>query len=158
MLFRSGHRHKSRESRVSCFNSRKTSRFPLQRVLRPDSPAVIREQCHDLPRNSKGDWTYLGPHERLPEFPVIKSIETPHVVLHLENKQTNTRFPRHCEMWPFFSCRGYRAIPSPLSKLHRRLDYIYATQWAPRDTRRNSRGEWNSLLPHQTRPDSPGEP
>ena len=33
------------------------------------------------------------------------------------------------------------AIPGPLSKLKRRVDSLEATQWAPRDPRRHSRGE-----------------
>ena len=37
-------RHKSREPRVSCSNSRKTSRVLLQRILRPDSPTMTRGQ------------------------------------------------------------------------------------------------------------------
>ena len=35
----------SREARVSCCNSRKTSIFPLQRSLRPDSPATTRDNA-----------------------------------------------------------------------------------------------------------------
>ena len=61
-------------------------------------------------------------------------------------------------MRAFFSCVAWRAIPSPLSKLKRRLDSLEATQWAPRDPCRNSRGEWSPLLPLETRPDSPREP
>ena len=34
---------------------------------------------------------------------------------------------------------------------------LYATQWAPRDTRRDSTGERSPFLPLKTRPDSPGE-
>ena len=47
--------------------------------------------------------------------------------------------------------------PCPLSKLHRRLDSLWATQWAPRDTRANYRGEWSSLLQHEMRHDSQRE-
>ena len=47
-----GHRHKSREHRVSCRNPRKTSRVRLQRVLRPDSPTMTREQWHAPPRHN----------------------------------------------------------------------------------------------------------
>ena len=67
------------------------------------------------------------------------------------------RCTRHREMRAFFSCMVWRAIPSPLSKLHRRLVSLWATQWAPRDTRRDSRGERSPLLPLEVRPDSPGE-
>ena len=64
------------------------------------------------------------------------------------------RRPRHREMRSFVFCVAWRAFPSPLSKLHRRLDSLYATQWAPRNTRRDSRGKQNPLLPLETRPDS----
>ena len=46
----------------------------------------------------------------------------------------------------------------PLSKRKRRLDSLEATQGAPRDPRRHSRGERSPWLPLETRPDSPGEP
>ena len=51
----------------------------------------------------------------------------------------------------------WRAIPSPLSKLKRRLDTLESTQWAPRDPCRDLRGKWSPLLPLEARPDSPGE-
>ena len=55
-----------------------------------------------------------------------------------------------------FSCMARKTIPSHLSKLHRRLHSIYAMQWAPRDTRRDSTGERSPFFPLKTRPDSPG--
>ena len=64
------------------------------------------------------------------------------------------RSPRHREIRAFVFCVAWRAFPSPLSKPHRRLDSLYATQWAPRNTRRDSRGKQNPLLPLETRPDS----
>ena len=66
------------------------------------------------------------------------------------------RRPRPLEVWAFFSCLAWIAIPSPLSKLKRRLDSLEATQWAPRDPRRGSRGERSPLLPLEERPDSRG--
>ena len=36
------------------------------------------------------------------------------------------RRPRHREMRAFFSCLAWRAMPSPLSKLKRRLDSLWA--------------------------------
>ena len=44
------------------------------------------------------------------------------------------------------------------SQLHRTLDSLVATHGAPRDPRRDSRGERSPWLPLETRPDSPGEP
>ena len=46
----------------------------------------------------------------------------------------------------FFSCMAWRAIPGPLSKRKRRLDSFEAAQGAPRDPRRDSRGERSSVL------------
>ena len=60
-------------------------------------------------------------------------------------------------MTAFFSSMAWRAIPSPLSKLHSRLDSLLVTQWTPRHTRRDSRGKRSTLLPLETRPDFPGE-
>ena len=51
---------------------------------------------------------------------------------------------------------AWRAIPSPLSKLKRRLDSLVATQWAPKDPRRDWGVERSPLLPLEMRPDSPG--
>ena len=65
------------------------------------------------------------------------------------------RCPRHHEMRAFFSCLTWRAIPSPLSKLKRRLDTLESTQWAPRDPCCDLRGKWSPLLPLEARPDSP---
>ena len=45
---------------------------------------------------------------------------------------------------------------SPLSKLHSRLDSLLVTQWTPRHTRRDSRGEQSFFLPLEARPDSSG--
>ena len=42
---------------------------------------------------------------------------------------------------------AWRAIPGPLSKRKRRLDSLEAAQGAPRDLRRDSRGEQSPWLP-----------
>ena len=68
------------------------------------------------------------------------------------------RRPRPRELRAFFSCMAWRAIPGPLSKRKRRLDSLEAAQGAPRDPRRDSRGERSPWLPLETRPDSRGEP
>jgi len=76
-VFLTFHRHPEKLPEVPCLTSRKTSTFPLQHVLRPDSPAVTRETCHAPPCNSKGQWASLGPHKKLPEFPIVTQ-EKPH--------------------------------------------------------------------------------
>ena len=67
------------------------------------------------------------------------------------------RRPRPRELRAFFSCLAWRAIPSPLSKLKRRLDTLESTHWAPRDPCRDLRGKRSPLLPLEARPDSLGE-
>ena len=39
------------------------------------------------------------------------------------------------------------AVPGVAKKLHRRLDSLLVTQWTPRHTRRDSRGERSLFLP-----------
>ena len=63
------------------------------------------------------------------------------------------RRPRPRELRAFFSCMAWRAIPGPLSKRKRSLDSLEAAQGAPRDPRRDSRGERSPWLPLETRPD-----
>ena len=65
--------------------------------------------------------------------------------------------PHPREVRAFFSCLTQSTIPSPLSKLKRRPDSLEATQWAPRDLRRDLRGERHPWLALEARPDSPGE-
>ena len=60
-------------------------------------------------------------------------------------------------MRAFFFCMAWTAIQSPLSKLKRRLDSLEATQWTPRDTIRDSRGEQTPLLLLEARSDPPCE-
>ena len=66
------------------------------------------------------------------------------------------RHPGHREMKALFSCMAWRQIMRPLSKLKRRPDSLEAAQGAPRDPRRDSRGERSPWLPLEMRPDSPG--
>ena len=49
-------------------------------------------------------------------------------------------------------------IPAVPCARRRRVDSLEAAQGAPRDPRRDSRGERSPWLPLETRPDSPGEP
>ena len=52
---------------------------------------------------------------------------------------------------------GLESNPESSLQLHRRLDSLEATQWAPRDTYRDPGGYQNPLLPLEPRPDSLGE-
>ena len=60
------------------------------------------------------------------------------------------RHPGHREMRALYSCMAWRPITSPLSKLKSRLDSVEAAQGAPRDPRRDSRGERSPWLPLET--------
>ena len=51
---------------------------------------------------------------------------------------------------------GLESNPESSLQLHRRLDSLEATQWAPRDTYRDPGGYQNPLLPLEPRPDSLG--
>ena len=69
-------RQKSREIRVSCRHSRKTSIVLLQSVLRPLSPLWTREQWCAPPRLAHADLASLAPHERLPKILVVPRVRT----------------------------------------------------------------------------------
>ena len=56
---------------VSCHNLRKTLRLLLQRVLSPDFPTMTREHLWAPPHHTHRHLTFLAPHERLPEIPVV---------------------------------------------------------------------------------------
>ena len=49
-------------------------------------------------------------------------------------------------------------IPLPVLLHSRQVTRERGSQWAPRDPRRDSRGERSLFLPLEARPDSPGEP
>ena len=68
-----------------------TLRLLLQRVLRPDSGTVTREQCHAPPHISNGDWISLVPHERLPEFSIVPREKPNTCTAARKKKQNKTR-------------------------------------------------------------------
>ena len=79
--------------------------------MRSTCPAVTREQSPAPPHNLNGDWTSLGQHERLPEFPVVTQESR-------RNTRKTTRFSRHCKMRPFPAAayQGKSHVPSSNSK------------------------------------------
>ena len=81
-----GHRYKSREPRVSCHNLRKTLRLLLQRVLSPDFPTMTREHLWAPPHHTHRHLTFLAPHERLPEIPVVPREIYEHLHINLLDK------------------------------------------------------------------------
>ena len=150
----SGLRQKSRETRVSCRHPRKTSRVLLQSVLRPLSPPWTREQRRAPPRLAHGDLASLVPHERLLRSSSCLVRKPPRAPQLEETPET----PPSSRAEGLLFLHGLESNPGPLSKRKRRLDSLEAAQGAPRDPRRDSRGERSPWLPLETRPDSPGEP
>jgi len=88
------------EVRFPYHSSRAIMRSPSPRTWRPDFPGATREA---------------------PWAPRRTSCETPHW---RRSSRKPTRSLRHREMRAIFSCMAWRAVPSPLSKLHRRLDSL----------------------------------
>ena len=115
-----GHWHKSREPRVSWSNPRKTWRVLFQRLLMPDSPTMTPEQGRaPLATSRKTD--FPSTTQEAPWVPHRTSWENPHW---RRSSRKTTRCPRQGEMGAFFSCLTWRAIPGPLSKLHRSIDSL----------------------------------
>ena len=89
------------------------------------------------------------------------SLSSPSYLVRNPKLRRSSRKPRrrhhHREMRAIFNCMACRSSASLLSMIHRRLDSLEATKWAPRDTCHDLRGERSPLLPFETRPDSPGE-
>ena len=103
--------------------------IPSSTRLEALSPTMTREQCRAPHCNSNGDLTSLAQHDRLPEFPFVPREKTHTGAAAREN-------PPSSRDEGLFSCMARKTIPNHLSKVHRRLYSLYATQWAPRDTRR----------------------
>ena len=43
----------------------------LERKPQVPAPAPTGEESGEAPRNSRGDWPFLRPHERVPEVPIV---------------------------------------------------------------------------------------
>ena len=123
--------------------------------MRPNSPAVTRDQFHGPPSQLKRRLGLPGATRESPLFPHHNLRETPHFTPQLEK---NHEISPSSQDEALLLMQGLETNPDFLSKLQRRFDSLSATQWPPRDTCRNSRGERSSLLPLQMEPDSPGEP
>ena len=79
--------------------------------MRSICPAVTREQSPAPPHNSTWDWTSLGHHKRLPEFPDVTRESRP-------NLRKTTRFHCHRELRPFSTAASWEKshVPSWNSK------------------------------------------
>ena len=86
------------EPRDSCQRGLGTLRLWPQLQMRTSGPVVTAEESQEAPRNSHGDWTYLRPHERLPEVPDVTQ-EEPQICSY--NSRKTRRFSPQGEMRPF---------------------------------------------------------
>ena len=59
------------EPRDPCQHWRGTLRFQPQLQMRTSATAATAEECREALNNSHGEWTFMRPHERVPEVPVI---------------------------------------------------------------------------------------
>ena len=101
-------------ARGPCHHWRGTRSFWKQAFVRSICPAVTREQSPVLPRNSTGDWTSLGQHERLPESLVITRESCC-------NSRKTTRFLDHHEMTPLPAAASQEKSPVPSLNSKRNL-------------------------------------
>ena len=66
------------EPRDQCRPWRGTLRFRPQLQMRTLAPAATIEESQVVHRDSRGDWTSLRPHERVPEVPILTREEPRH--------------------------------------------------------------------------------
>ena len=71
---------------------------------------VTAKKSREAPRNLHGDWTFLHPHEWVPEVPVITRKE-PKVCC--RNSRKTRRFSPQCEMRPFSAAASREKFPLP---------------------------------------------
>ena len=98
------------EPRDPCQHWRGTLRFRPQLQMSTSAPAAIAEESRETPCNSHGDWTFLRPHERVPEVPVVTQKE-PQVCCRHSRKRR--KFSPQREMRPFS-----KAVSPEKSHLH----------------------------------------
>ena len=126
----------------------------LQRELRPDSPALTQEQSCAPPRNSNGDWTSLGQHKRLPEFPIVTR----------EKPQTSCQNSRKNEIPPssqdeaLLFLQGLESNPESSLKTPQEasLPLGYSIDYKRYPSQLERRAEFFAST--RGRPDFPGEP
>ena len=86
------------EPRDPCWHWRGNLMFWPQLQMRTSAPAMTVEESWEAPHNSYRDWTFLRPHEWVPEVPVVTR-EEPQVSCRSSSK--TRRFSPQREMWPF---------------------------------------------------------
>ena len=83
------------EPRDLCKQWKGNLRFRPQVQMRTAALAVSEEESWEAPRNSHGDWTFVKPHEWVPEVPVITR-EEPHVSCHNSKKSGDSLLQVRC--------------------------------------------------------------
>ena len=78
--------------------------------MKTSDPAATAEESRGAPRDSRGDWTSLRPHERVTDVPVVTREEP------RRNSRKTRRFLPHRELSPFAagSQRNPTFHPEPL--------------------------------------------
>ena len=107
--------------------------------MRITALAATGEESREASRNLHGDWTFLRPHEWVPEVPVITR-EEPQVSSHNSRKTRKFSPPRDEAL---FRCGNSREIPPFLLSLERVLDTLMASQEVSWHTSLHSRGTPN---------------
>ena len=83
------------EPRDPCRLWRGNMRYRTQLQIRTSHPAGTSEESQWASCESRGDWTSLGPHERVPEVLILIREE------HCHNSRRTRRFSPQRGMWPF---------------------------------------------------------
>ena len=86
------------EPRNPCQHCRGNLRLQPQLQMMTVAAAATGEGSQEAPHNSHGDWTFLRPHEWVPEVPIITR-EEPQVCC--RNSRKTRRFSPQREMRPF---------------------------------------------------------
>ena len=86
------------EPRDPCWHWRGNLSFWPQIQMRTLALAATAEESREASCNSHGDWTFLRPHKRVPEVPIVTQ-EEPHICCH--NSRKTRRFSPQYEMRPF---------------------------------------------------------
>ena len=72
--------------------------FWPQLQVRTSASADTSEESREAPRKSRGDWTFLKPHERVSVVPIVTRGEP---LISCRNPRKTRRFSPQCEMRPF---------------------------------------------------------
>ena len=126
--------------------------FWPQLQMKTSALVATAEESRGAAGNSHGDWTFLRPHDRVPEVPVVTR-EKIQVCCH--NSRKTRRFSPSKQDEALFCCSISREIPPSLLSLEGVLYTLEATQQVPRLMRFHSRGTPRVLAQAKKSPDFP---